>query len=382
LRRAQEGRPVFDWLLRLLGRKPRPAADEGAPLPPPTSAEGPQAIGAAPAAASTTTAVAGFEDVLAGADFDPAAAPVDEAEWTPPKPAFSLAARADIAATDPDEVATLAATITSELLASIDKVPPFPIVANRLIELSTRSDVRADVVERLVVQDAVIAAKVIGAANSPFYGLSSRVETVEHAIRVIGLREVTQTAMAAAAAAIFDMKERVAFESMVEQQQAAWAHSLAVARGSAWLAMWLGADVQRAYVAGLLHDIGKPVALRGIGFAMINGRRLEAPGAALAWAAVEAAHVDVGEMLADAWGLGDEAAQVIEQHHDDEPTAQLTRIIQLASAVDELRTNPAHPLDLLPRTRVMAKRLGLDKTKLGELADELSRASNLGLQTA
>lgn len=379
---------MFGWLLRLLRRQPTPegtAPSTGVTsTPAPTESQAPAAGSpSATPAAKSTTATAGFEDVLADAgDFDPeTAARRDEAEWKPPRPIFSSATRADIAACDPEEVATLAATITSELLASVDKVPPFPVVANRLIELSSQTDVRADLVERLVVQDAVIAAKVIGAANSPFYGLSSRVETVDHAIRVIGLREVTQIAIAAAAAAIFDMQERVAFESMLEQQKAAWAHSLAVARGSSWLATWLGADVQRAYVAGLLHDIGKPVALRGIGFALINGRRSDPPGAALAWAAVEAAHVDVGEMLADAWSLGEEAANVIEHHHDDEPESQLARIIQLASGVDELRTNPAQPDDLLERVRVMAKKLGLDATKLGELSDELSRSSSMGLQS-
>lgn len=385
---------MFGWLLRLLGLGPKTNDDAGeggagateAPAPLPSagkagSPSSPPVASTGPAAPPPpTTATSGFEDVLAGVDFDPTAPPEAEPEWRPGRPTFSSADRADIAACDPTEVGALASTITTELLTSVDKVPPFPIVANKLIELSTKSDVRADSIERLVVQDAVIAARVISAANSPFYGLSTRVETVEHAIRVIGLREVSQIAVAASAAAIFDMQERVAFESMVEQQQTAWTHSLAVARGSAWLAMWLGADVQRAYIAGLLHDVGKPVALRGIGFALINGRLKEAPPAALAWAAVEQSHVSVGEMLADAWTLGDELAAVIAHHHDDEPEARLVRIVQLASAVDELRTNPAQPDDLLPRAQAMAKRLGLDHQKLGELADELARSSSLGLR--
>lgn len=321
---------------------------------------------------------AGFGDVLAENDFDPAALDKDDGVWWKPKaPAFKAAERADVASCDPDEVGTLASTIISELLASIDKVPPFPVVANKLIELSSQADVRSDFVERLVVQDAVIAAKVISAANSPFYGLANKVETVDHAIRVVGLREVSQIAIAAAAAAIFDTQERVAFEAMTAQQQAAWAHSLATARGASWLAMWLGADVQRAYIAGLLHDIGKPVALRGIGFALINGHLMEPPSPALAMAAVEAAHSDVGSMLADSWTLGEEMAAIIEGHHNDDADSMLARIVRLASAVDEIRTNPAQRDNLLGTIVSVAQALGLNSEKVTELAEEIERAASL-----
>jgi putative nucleotidyltransferase with HDIG domain len=378
---------VFGWLLRLFRRSPAtPASTPSTETATPTATTATASTTATTATTASTTAPAtsgaggeaGFGDILAESDFDPAARDKEGGVWWKPKPPkFKAAERADVASCDPDEVGTLASTIISELLASIDKVPPFPVVANKLIELSSQPDVRSDLVERLVVQDAVIAAKVISAANSPFYGLTTRVETVDHAIRVVGLREVSQIAIAAAAAAIFDTQERVAFEAMTEQQQAAWSHSLVTARGASWLAMWLGADVQRAYIAGLLHDIGKPVALRGIGFALINGRLMEPPSSALAMAAVEAAHTDVGSMLADSWTLGDEMAAIIEGHHNDDADSMLSRLVRLASAVDEIRTNPAQRDNLQGTIVSVAQALGLNSEKVNELADEIERASSI-----
>ncbi len=359
---------MFGWLLRLFRRPNSPAATAPSPSSGPAQPQ------------QTPGGESNFGEVLAEGDFDPGAlGGPGELEWTPKPPTFAVSDRSDVLSCDADEVSALASTIISELLASIDKVPPFPIVANKLIELSSQPDVRTDLVERLVIQDAVIAAKVISAANSPYYGISQKVETVDHAIRVVGLREVSQVAIAAAAAAIFDTQERVAFEAMTSQQKAAWGHSLATARGASWLAMWLGADVQRAYVSGLLHDIGKPVALRGIGFCLINGRLKVPPTPALALAAIEAAHTDVGSMLADSWSLGDEMAAIIEGHHGDEPDTQLARIVRLASAVDELRTNPAQRDDLLENVSRTAKALGLDTKKLTELSDELERSTTLQL---
>ena len=371
MRRGKVGLIVFGWLLRLI-RSYRTSSR----ILEATASDQPLQD-AATSEPATSGVEAGFADVFAGVDFDPEAAPKPGLAWLPGRPLFSAAERADVVACDPVEVTTLASTIISELLASIDKVPPFPLIANRLIALSSQPDVRVDIVERLVEQDAVIAAKVIGAANALLFDQTSPVESVNHAIRVVGLEEVTQIAIAAAAAAVFDTKERVAFEAMTVQQQAAWAHSLATAKGAAALAQWLGADVQGAYIAGLLHDIGKPVALRGIGFALINGRLANVPSAALAIAAVEEAHVDVGAMLADAWSLGEEIGRVIEQHHEDDVESQLVRIVRMASAVDELRTNPGQSDDLLAQALALAMTLGLTKEKLSELSDEMGRTSTL-----
>ena len=390
---------MLTWLLRLVhrlapGRNPAPTTTQPSPheetsaSEPTTSPAEPTTSPAEPttSAAEPTTPPAvdhneaGFSDILSENEFDPNGLQAPpRLKWSPKPPVFKAAERADVASCNPDEINTLASTIISELLASIDKVPPFPVVADKLIELSSQPDVRSDLVERIVAQDAVIAAKVISAANSPFYGLTTKIETVDHAIRIVGLREVTQIAIAAAAAAIFDTRERVAFEAMTSQQQAAWAHSLATARGASWLAMWLGADVQSAYVAGLLHDIGKPVALRGIGFALINGRLQAPPTPAMAMAAIEAAHTDVGAMLADSWSLGDEMAAIIDRHHNDDDDTVLGRIIMLASAMDEIRTNPAQRDNLNVTIVSVAQALGLNDQKLNELAEEIERASSMGL---
>ena len=345
---------VLGWLLRIVPRI-RPAAPS-APSASDHAGAGPQVP------PSDVGGDSGLGDILADVDFDPGEGRAEvPLTWQPGPPMFSMADRADIAALDPVEVSALASTITSELLASIDQVPPFPLVANKLIELSSRPNVRADVIERLVVQDPVIAAKVISAANSPYFGLSTAVTTVEHAIRTVGLHQVTQIAIGAAAAVVFDTRERVAFDAMVPQQQAAWQHALSTARGAAWLATWVNVDVQRAYIAGLLHDIGKPIALRGIGFALINGRLMTPPGAALARAAVEEAHLDVGEMFADAWRLGDELTAIIADHHSDESADMLHRIVRLASGVDDLCCDPAHADNLLAQILSVAVALGLNQ---------------------
>jgi len=350
------------------------------------------------AAATTTTGdaarEANFDGVLNEAGFDPSQSglvPVAtggdstknprarkgaEKIWKPAPAEFSDDARKKILTCDEAAVHALSSTITSELLASIDKIPPFPVIANKLIEALEAADVRTDIIERLVTQDAVIAAKILTTANSPFYNSPTTIETLPHAIRVIGLTEVSRVAVAAATAAVFDVEERMAHESVSQQQQIVWTHSVATARGSAWLALQLSQDVQRAYVAGLIHDIGKSVALRGLGLAILNGRIREMPAAPVVYAAVEEVHVDVGSMVADAWELAEHLNAVVAGHHALDGADSLVRIVALVSSVDELRTNPAHRTGLMGQVQALAQELGVSQTHLIELELELKKAAS------
>ncbi len=296
--------------------------------------------------------------------------------WKPMQAEFRDDERRAVLSVDGAAVHALSSTIISELLASIDKIPPFPVIANRLIEALESKDVRTDVIERLVTQDAVIAAKILSVANSPVYALSTPVETLPLAMRTLGLEEISRIAVAAAASAVFDVGERLAHDSVSQHQQAVWAHSLATARGAAWLAMQRNADVQRAYVAGLIHDVGKAVALRGLGMAVVNGRLAERPTPALVSATIEHAHIEVGNIVADAWRLGEYLAAVVAHHHDLKTSDEITRIVMLTSMVDEIRTNPAQPQDLLAQIQALSSVMSISSTQLAELEFELKKASS------
>lgn len=357
----------FDRLLALLGAG-TPSTTRGAPS---------RSTPSRPSAPSADeVSFASVPDEAGDADKSARPRPKPpEKLWKPSPAEYTDQDRGQVLSCDEAAVHTLSSTIISELLASIDKIPPFPVIANKLIEALEAADVRTDVIERLVTQDAVIAAKILNTANSPFYNSPTAIETLPHAIRVIGLAEVSRVAVAAATAAVFDAEERMAHETVSYQQQLVWRHSVATARGAAWLALQLSQDVQRAYVAGLLHDVGKAVALRGLGLAILNGRVRELPTVPVVYAAIEQAHVDVGAMVADAWELAEHLGGVVEHHHTPDHDTPLVRIVALVSGVDELRTNAAHRAGLLARVRSLAERLGVTQVQLMELEFELKKAA-------
>jgi putative nucleotidyltransferase with HDIG domain len=343
--------------------------------------------GASSTPSKHTADEASFDSILDESGLDPTAADGSGAKtargkgktvekiWKPAPPEFTDLERRNILASDEAAVRALSSTIMSELQASMDKIPPFPVIANKLIEALEANNVRTDLVERLITQDAAIAAKILSTANSPFYNSPTTIETLPHAIRVIGLTEVSRVAVAAATAAIFDAEERMAHEAVSHQQQMVWRHSIATARGSAWLALHLSQDVQRAYVAGLLHDVGKAVALRGLGLAVLNGRLRDIPTVPVIYAAIEDAHVDVGAMVAKAWALAEHLGAVVQQHHATDHNDSLVRLVSLVSSIDELRTNPAHRSGLLGQVRSLAEGLRVSEAQLLELELELKKAA-------
>jgi putative nucleotidyltransferase with HDIG domain len=81
-----------------------------------------------------------------------------------------------------------------------------------------------------------------------------------------------------------------------------------------------------AYVAGLIHDIGKPVLA-----AAAPGPRAAADGAAAEREAFGTDHARVGSWIARRWGLPEDLALAVERHHDREPpTEPLARALWLA----------------------------------------------------
>ena len=98
------------------------------------------------------------------------------------------------------------------------------------------------------------------------------------------------------------------------------------------------------------------------------------------FAAIEQAHTDVGEILADSWQLTDYLSAVVSEHHRDNKDDMLSRVVELASLVDEMRTNPAMRAAAPIRIQALSKQLGISQIQLADLQLEMKRASTSSLR--
>lgn len=127
-------------------------------------------------------------------------------------------------------------------------VPVFPAVAREVLSLLARDDANLEQLNDLVSEDQTLAACVVGAANSAAYATRIRVSSIREAIARMGLVRARRVVCAAACRRLFS----------APHSHMLWNHTLDVAQAAAELAAAGGTNVEEAFLAGLVHDLGRP----------------------------------------------------------------------------------------------------------------------------
>ncbi len=133
-------------------------------------------------------------------------------------------------------------------------LPPLPGVLAELAQLLHDENVDMRTLGRVVGKDPAMSINVLRIANSAFYGLPNKVTTIEHAVTMLGLKEITAVCMACETARIFKPRPGEKHADL----HAFWLHSVATAVLSRIFSSQFRVEPQgQAYLAGLLHDIGQ-----------------------------------------------------------------------------------------------------------------------------
>ncbi len=190
-------------------------------------------------------------------------------------------------------------------------LPPFPAVALQLMGLLD-SEVAVKQIVGLLRVDPALSGEILRVSNSALYGMSRQVETVSHAVVILGGDTVKRLALTVAMG-------RFSHQFMRHQGlRACWNHSVACAIGAEAIAelLYLAKDV--AYTVGLLHDIGKFGLLAAYpeqyGPFLEETRGMAQP-LERERASFGMDHCQVGGWLAREWNLPEEVREGIEQHH-------------------------------------------------------------------
>lgn len=183
-------------------------------------------------------------------------------------------------------------------------LPVLPEVAARVVAVAGSPDADASDLARMITGDQALAAHVMRVATSAVYQPRHPIESLQHAISWLGLAEVSDIAFTVAVQGkllnVPGQKARV---------QRMWKQAVATAQWARLVADTAGCQGEPSYLAGLLHEIGKPAALQAI--AELS-RRAAAP---LADDEIEALvaefHAAVGAKLAADWRLPDAVVSVV-----------------------------------------------------------------------
>ncbi|HWY53150.1 MAG TPA: HDOD domain-containing protein [Terriglobales bacterium] len=232
--------------------------------------------------------------------------------------------------------ASVAATIR-ERVQQIETMPAIPAVFLPLMKLlsSSGEDVKLDEVVRLVSYDGTIAGQCLRVAGSPLFGLPKAPESIKGAVLTLGLRRVETILLTCCLGQAFPAKKWV-LDPVVF-----WRHSLGCAMVCRKFSEKLAsADAEKAYMAGLLHDIGFMVNCLAFSkeftMAMERARQEEIPLGEAELATMGFTHCETGQALAEKWKLADDIMDVIAYHHAVEPSQKARPLVALVHLSDLL----------------------------------------------
>jgi len=135
-------------------------------------------------------------------------------------------------------------------------LPTLPSVVTKALEVLKDPDVSFKQVGVIIERDPVLAARLLRSATSAAFSAGTRKVSLPEALTRLGAKAVRSLLVEATAQKVFLSRDPKIAESM----KRLWQHSVAVATLSRdVLALSGNTDSEAAYLAGLLHDVGKPV---------------------------------------------------------------------------------------------------------------------------
>jgi len=188
---------------------------------------------------------------------------------------------------------------------------------------------------RLVSYDNTIAGQCLRLAGSPLFGLAQAPKSIKGAVITLGLRRVETILLTCCLGQAFPATKWVLDPAVF------WRHSLGCAMVCRKFSEKLAAaDSEKAYMAGLLHDIGFMVNCltfpKEFAKAMESAGQEGIPLGEAEQAIMGFTHCETGRALAEKWKLADDIIEVIAHHHAVEQSQKAQPLVALVHLSDLL----------------------------------------------
>lgn len=268
--------------------------------------------------------------------------------------------------------------ITDYLSSNTLELPVFHSVALKLQQMLARGNYSIDEVMESISEDQALASKVLRVANSPFYSGLSEVTTIRDAIVRLGAQEVANLTMMASQQDFY----RSDYDLLNRNMHVLWNHALGCAIGTKWLAAKVGYKnlAQEAFLAGLLHDIGKLFLLKVLDELNRTARLDVSLTEALIQEVLDSLHTQQGHSLMQKWNLPEIYCQIVLTHHQEECRFDdnLTTLVRLTNlACRKAGVSMRHEPSLVLLTTREAQFLGIKEIILAEL--EITIEDSIGV---
>ena len=253
----------------------------------------------------------------------------------------------------------LQVTSRADVSRVIDRLPIFPRAARQVVKKVSNPEVTVHELETVASLDPVLSGLIIQTANSAYFSPARPIASIQHGVAYIGVEIARKVLLAATI--------RGNFASMRLHQL--WNHSLDVAQAAEQLAQRSASkiDPSEAFLAGLVHDIGR------LAFSIMPARFLErfwrltdggCPPVQAELCLSGRSHTEVGAETLLQWKFPDAMVEAIRWHHSPEgcssPLASLLYMAEFVSDSDE-------DLPSYVRFNAASRQAGIDPDVIAEI---------------
>jgi putative nucleotidyltransferase with HDIG domain len=256
----------------------------------------------------------------------------------------------------------------AQLVGRVDMLPSAPKAFQDILACLQQPTASLADAARIVGRDAAMTANVIKLVNSAFFGSRQPITTADRAVAYLGLDTLGALVLGHSA---FKSGETTGIADFSLERL--WQHSLDTAMAARTVALyekWSRPKAEEAFLAGMLHDVGKVV------FATRAAIGIGDPAGSVADATVqmEMHHAEVGAYLLGLWGFPNCIVEAVAFHHTPSLAAgdglTLPTLIHIADQLaHQRRAECAGPFERCLEAELLEKRGLVDRwsTWLGAL---------------
>lgn len=205
--------------------------------------------------------------------------------------------------------------IAQKMIDEIDELPAFDENVNRLQKLIRDPESNIHTISQAAQLDISLTSGILKLANSAAFAMAHKIDSVDKAVRIIGLRELNQILYSIGTRRIMENRYS-AFEEIWETSSESAFYTSLLARRKRFNKEL----TNNLTVSALLHDIGRVILLsleedtvRSI--VKISGLRNEPEDLILEEAAIGVSHTTIGSLIAKKWNFPETIQKAIEYHH-------------------------------------------------------------------
>jgi HD-like signal output (HDOD) protein len=276
-----------------------------------------------------------------------------------------------------------------QAISNLDTLPAMPVIAQKILALNLNSDPGEMEMLKLIEQDPLISAKIIGLANTPLFGASRRVSSVSDAAMLLGITRVKSVTLGIAVMSSLSKKSVGKLDI-----QGLWLHSLAISLALRTISQAMPRNNRplddEIFLAGLLHDIGYLVLsqldpMRSDELHKRLAIDKEYTSEEIEAELLEMTHGELGAELVRHWELPPAVVAILRYHHDplNADAAEGQPLVGMINIAERILPT----FGIIERTTSEIRTdewesLGIDPNKADELITQILEQAEEAKQTA